>query len=333
MAYETGTATGVSDLLDKLETFLTTDSDLVAAGQEWTVMLSESYTGISDFTNYRLCLKGTGFGGNDAIYCNLELDTNDVESPVYGNLWLQGADSFNASLSNNAQSGAIPYPVKMFSEVSTSFTYHFIANGRRVIIITSHDSDTIFESAYLGLILPYSTNKDYLYPLFIGGSTNSLITAITNTSYSHSCFWDPSIAGYGYSTVESLDRYSPAKFKSGSYWKGFQNSYYSGAANYYTAWRNLLPFSTNSTTHTTDVPIYQSITLTEDSEVALFPIVLIDRYNNNEVIGELDGIYAVTGGVVVGDTLTYGGYDYLIIQNAFRTSNYNHAAIRIQETP
>lgn len=38
MAYETGTASGHIDLLDKLKTFLTTNSALVAAGQQWQAL-------------------------------------------------------------------------------------------------------------------------------------------------------------------------------------------------------------------------------------------------------------------------------------------------------
>ncbi len=38
MAWETGTATGHIDLMNKLMTFLSTNADLVAAGQNWTVL-------------------------------------------------------------------------------------------------------------------------------------------------------------------------------------------------------------------------------------------------------------------------------------------------------
>ena len=38
MAFETGTATGLNDLFEKIVTFLTTNIDLVTSSQQWQIL-------------------------------------------------------------------------------------------------------------------------------------------------------------------------------------------------------------------------------------------------------------------------------------------------------
>ncbi|HDR1739201.1 TPA: hypothetical protein QB555_002208, partial [Pasteurella multocida] len=42
MAYETGTAQNERDLLDKINTFLTTNEELVRDGQAWTMLFERT---------------------------------------------------------------------------------------------------------------------------------------------------------------------------------------------------------------------------------------------------------------------------------------------------
>ena len=71
MAYETGTATSYTDLLDKLKTFVT-GAAITTEGNEWTVLRSSST---------ELILKGLGNSRDREIYCGIRT-------------FLDGADSY-----------------------------------------------------------------------------------------------------------------------------------------------------------------------------------------------------------------------------------------------
>lgn len=318
MAYETDTVLGASALLAALETFL------VANG--WTVVRSGSIAGSVDFTNNNLVVSNTGFGGNDIIYAGFELDTDDLYSgtATFANLGLQSFTAFDASLDNDDQEGANATRPILVSEVSASIDYHFICNDRRIIVITSHSSGTIWEIAYIGYIIPYGNKEEFANPVFVGGTTMYANTLISDFTNKHRSFFDPT----AYKPNPSNDALHVAYLKVGSNWTAFANRIYTvgDLTISYSNLRTMMPYASNNT----NTPIWRSLGINEDGYYCLFPITFIDKYDANTVYGELDGIYAVISSALsAGDIITYDGDNYIIVQNTYGTLTDNLCAVRL----
>jgi hypothetical protein len=169
MAYETGTATSHQDLYDKLIAFLTTNTDLVAEGQNWTQVWTAP-VGAENETD--TVLMGPGLSGTDAIYVALRLDS-DVGADAY---WIEtrGATGFLANAEEyDGHVNPMPKAVRTFLDSGT-MTYWFTASGRRFIVVVK--ISTTFEALYAGWFLPYATPLEYPYPMFIGGSAGPVDT-------------------------------------------------------------------------------------------------------------------------------------------------------------
>jgi hypothetical protein len=108
MAYQTGTATGTADLLDKLNTF--------AAASGWTLNRRDA--------NSLSISKGT-------VYQNLWEDGTQIKMYL--------ATGYDGGLAWNAQPGANPF-TQVSREMSGSFsTYHFFADGDYIYIVVEVD--------------------------------------------------------------------------------------------------------------------------------------------------------------------------------------------------
>ena len=160
MAWETGTATDHDDLLDKLITFLTTDSGLVAANQEWMVLKDEE-----PVDERYVYLRGPGLADNDQIHANIRRFYNPGTNAY--NWEFRGATSYDGGIAYASQPGTSDMSYLCLANLS--MTYWFFANGRRFIVIAK--IGTVYTSAYAGLIMPYALPSEYLYPLFIGATT------------------------------------------------------------------------------------------------------------------------------------------------------------------
>ncbi len=81
MAWKTGTAANVNDLLLQLRDFLTADSALVAANQQWTAIggVISGPIAANDFVS----LKGRGLAGTDEIYLSLQAFTERVQQLLH----------------------------------------------------------------------------------------------------------------------------------------------------------------------------------------------------------------------------------------------------------
>lgn len=180
MAFTTGTATGYQDLLAKFLTFIQTNSSLVGASQNWTLVRTESSGGESD-----VLLRGPGLAAADQIYVRLA----SVNSGANVGLSCWGFVSYNSTLNNASQPGisaSVGIPLS-----TGSISYWFIANGRRFIIIAKVSS--YFYSMYAGFTLPYSDPDEQPYPMFIGASAPSgTAYSNTTTTYDVGAFWNPS---------------------------------------------------------------------------------------------------------------------------------------------
>lgn len=160
MAYSTGTATNHTDLWTKLLAFLTTDSALVAAGQEWTTVWSHA-------TLPELVLQGPGLSGTDQVLVGMSRrdDALTVGESVIDLCGCTGIIPTAARFSDHVNS--LPRRPLVFLD-QNPMEYWFVANGRRFVVVIK--ISTIYQAMYCGLFLPYSRPEAYPYPMFIGGT-------------------------------------------------------------------------------------------------------------------------------------------------------------------
>ena len=318
MAYETGTATNHSDLLAKLKTFLTTNTALVAAGQQWQAL---RYTAGTE-----LLLKGTGLSGTDEIFVNIAdyVDTNDG---IY-NWIVQGAGGYvsaNAVDNQPAQS-----PKVALSLWNNSMQYWFIANGRRFIVIAKVSS--IYVAGYFGLMLPYGTPGQYPYPLFIGANIPNMsfnsVPSYSNRNYSwpnnlNSNYWCPSKLSASGSEENNMTQ-SLLYWVDGS-WRHF--------GNFYTNGNDVSAFEFNSIQEDINniAPVRPDwIRECIDGTYTLTPHQLVMDFPSISMAGELDGSFSVSGfGNGSENIITIGSDNYLVVQNVFRNSIKDFAAIKL----
>lgn len=180
MAYEQGSATDYRDLLSKLRTFLTTNSALVAAGQNW-VEQRWNQTGAMDGTQ-ELILKGPGLSGSDNVYIGIKSLGNLASD--YFNWVLNGYHGYNSAADFYNQPGATSQSVNGYNIclhlANFAIPYWFVANGRRVIIVVK--VNTRYFTAYLGLLTPYCTTAQSPYPMALIGNNSQPVVRWSSVS-------------------------------------------------------------------------------------------------------------------------------------------------------
>lgn len=163
MAVETGTANDAADLYAKLISFLTTNVDLVTAGQEWAIAWDDPDPSENQSD---IVLRGPGLSGQDQVYIGMRLHEDPIGDTFY--IQCRGMTGvLPTGLHYADHVNVMPNYVRMFLDVGT-MQYWFVANGRRFMVVVK--ISTNFEAMYAGLFLPYATPLSYPYPLFVGGS-------------------------------------------------------------------------------------------------------------------------------------------------------------------
>ena len=307
MAYTTGTCTGHLALLAALKTFL-----------ESLGWVTKRYTTPGE---YEFIAMGPGLSGEDEIYIGIQTYT-DVANQCY-NWKLRGFTGFSSSLDFTSQPGTLAQtgtygPTLLLT--SSTVQYWFIADTRRVIIIAK--CGTSYESAYLGLILPYAPTSQLPYPLFIGGGHNGYAHTSTDQEFAHFAPWNPQSSDTGASQSWLL---------SGSVWQRIVNR---GETSNYTD-LNIWPFSgypaSEESPSTLDYQFWQ-IRENIDGSYPLFPLIIHSgvRATTKAIYGELSGVYAIPKwNQVAEDTFTIDSISYLVVPSAYRTSNRSYAAVKL----
>lgn len=289
--YETGNATDHRDLRAKLITFITTNSDLVSASQEWQVLASDSDNAV---------FKGTGLAGADEIYWGQYYYEN-VGSDIY-NWRMYGMTGYNNLTPFVPSSHPNYHNIAGMGLRNNTIKYWFIANGRRIIVITK--VDTRYCGMYVGLYIPYVRPSLFPYPYAIGGCNNNN-TKYTDNSANNSFGWMPNGTE---SNMWLLDNSLS--------WRGIfsdQDTY------------AIYPY--RSIVAVPQTPYYAL----DGTTYPLYPCVLgssVDSAN----YGELDGVFWVPGiGQAAESIITIGSAQYLVIPNIFRSSVSEWTAIQIAE--
>ncbi len=317
MAFETGTASDHTDLLNKLHAFLTSDADLVAANQQWAeVWTKDGASAPFSGDTAEFVLQGPGLDGADEILVGFKLyeePTDDVYGvSICGFAGLLGtADNY---LEHIQPSGTPFLPLS-----GAPMTYWFVASGRRVVAVVKNS--TSFDSMHAGLFYPYASPDGYPYPMAIGASAPDPMRWSSTESAHAGSFLDPrgyvgqNPANGGY----TLWVYAP-----GGGWFPFGYSGSDGGSVYS---GTLFPYKVSSGTR-----IYMEyLEPSPGGERLLTPVSLIAEADLvSGTLGMFEGVYHVGGFSNAAENLvTVDGVDHLVVQNGVKSGFYDYWALRL----
>lgn len=307
MAYETGTATNFADLYNKLRDFLTTNTDLVTAGQEW-LQIAGSVGTLTDADE--IVLQGPGLSGTDEILVGLKPFTS-VASDYY-NFAMYGLTSFNEDLGGITSQIGVTRPgvVHCWDD---PMDYWFIANGRRFIVVARVAS--VYQSGYAGFILPYTLPTLWPYPHFIGGVSQLTTSRYSSTGERFRAFFHPG---------EYTARLCFPDLRWLEVWNSYDNntSIGDGSGNNFGDYaRTVRPFRDDYT------PIRDNL----DGSYSLSPAVIVCDEPYEAQLGHLEGVYRVSGFSNSAENIVeIGGVDHLVVPNVYRSDWSNFAAIALE---
>lgn len=324
MAYETGTATNYQDYWDKLIAFLTTNVDLVAAEQNWTVAWTAP-GGAPNMTD--VVLSGPGLAGTDEVLIGLRLVV-DVPGDKFTIFMCGMTGIIPGATEYDGHVNVTPLSVRMFLG-SGATTYWFTANGRRFVAVAK--VSTVYESLYGGLILPYSQPSSFPYPMFIGGSAGEGGASVDwrSVSEDHTLFHQPRYNGTSPTSAWLLDP-TGAWLQCGDSGSLSSTPIYIAPDIYFHQSFSMSETITNQYYGYREMK--DRIQACYGGDFTLGPFTLIQGSPAIQTYGILHGVYHVPGlGNYSENIVTIGGVDHLVVQNTFRTLTGDYIAIALEE--
>lgn len=298
MATLNSSANSVLELVQGVVSFLT-DSANFDTGKNWTLVTPASVDEIE--TTPEVILKGVG-EGSGAIYIGFKISTLSTGQV---DLVLNGYAGYDTALGWREQPGAISQEKlpTLALVADTYMSYWLSANSSRIILVVELSSQ--YEIGYLGLMTPIAIEKQYPYPLMIGGSSYEGLVW-TDTSTNHSAFTCP-----GTGTYTSLRLRRPD-----GVWRQGKNE----------TLGNLCMWPTNVSPTNTLTVLDDVLTL---ENVNLFPFFLYES-DPVGIVGQLDGVYWVGNreDLSAKDSITYDNTVYKVFNNVYRRENDSYFAIQ-----
>lgn len=321
MAFATGTATNFNDLLDKLVAFLTTNPDLVAAGQQYQVLFDQTlpYTSQESggLDRRHVVFKAPGLSGLDQIFTAISTRANTAND--YYNWRIMGGTDWNPA-------GITSTPVDVNTGLinrcegttlvlfwNQPMTYWFFANGRRWWIVAK--VSTTYQSGGAGFVLPSCPPEQFPYPLALWGSHRTEATRWSDTSD-----WNQGI----------LTGRSYLRMPSGA-WTPFLG-FFRNSGN---GWNDdsfgencLAPTGSSLNSDATSMRRLLYSRPMPGGEFPIIPVTFVSRFNTsatpnrgqNALLAEADGLFFVpvfNNGAE--DTITIDGVQYIVFQTAHRS--------------
>lgn len=272
------------------------------------IILEAPFSSVGNFPLVKLTLNGN----KDSNWFNIGLQSGiSTDESLYdiGN----GESLTYAQLVNPS---AIVYFPSVDAVGVDNITYWLVVNERRFVCAAK--SDTIYTGCYGGLFLPYATPTQYPYPMVVGACSGEDEVSISDADANTRTFVDP---GAG-----SLQVYRPDNA-----WWAFQN--YNGARAYD---RNVWPYDkldiSSTEEHETFLFGHTSVgTVAGEPAYPLFPCILHEDNPQLNDLGELEGIFGVSGFNNTSENLVNsGGFDHLVVQDMFRTDIGNYWAMKLE---
>ena len=251
----------------------------------WTLMRYDD-TG----SEHELILMAPGMSGTDQIYIGLKT-YHSVNSDYYN---IIGACFTGYVPANSFET----QPGYMFSGVpahNQRIDYWLTVNGQRLVLLMKVGTP-VYESLYLGKIVPYARPTQYPYPLVVGGMLDGRpATRFSDTA--HSCW------------VKGNRKNMRLLLNSGE-WSQVECW----------PWNNTDMLASNATSY--------AIRDTGGA-MPVLPIILSSALG---MYGELDGVHYTTGfDNVVENTYEINGSTYVVAQDVYRTGFHDYYAIRMDD--
>lgn len=250
-----------------------------AAANGWTVLRYDT-----TLTNHELILKAPGLSGTEEIFVGLRCYQND--SADFYNMTAAGFLGYVPDNDFSSQPGAL------FSGVpghNNRIDYWLTLNGQRLVLAMKVGTP-VYESLYLGKMLPYARPSQYPYPLVVGG----MLIGEPATRFS-----DP---------AHSI----PYKGNRNNLRLRFNDGVWKAPSVY--------PWTAPNLTGTLQLR-------DTGGHYPLFPCQL--HFDGN-LVGELDGIFQISGfNNAVENTVQLAGVNYVVIQDVARTGFVDYYAMRL----
>jgi len=284
MAVTSGTVNSVAELLQAVASFLTTADNF--SGNEWQLM----QPAVIDSSTKEVILKGVG-DGKDEIYVGMQIKNQGEDQQ---NILLNGFAGYDANLEWYEQPGSIYQDclpcIPLAKDVNLD--YWLTASSSRFTLTVQMSNQ--YESAYLGFMKPIAIERQYTYPLVVGGSAYDGVIW-NNHGDAHSAYFKPYMNG-GYSAL--------CIRRPDGVWE------YGG--NNLTTWpNNTSPMDTFTVYHKGE-----SEPTPEDH--MLYPIILYEK-SPTGMLGELDGVYWIGNrtDLAAKDNVIYNGITYKVFNNIY----------------
>ena len=256
-----------------------------AQANGWTV-LRFTDTG----ANHELILKAPGLSGTEEIFVGMR--TYDNASADYYNLTAAGFTGYVPSNTFITQPGALLRGVPAHN---LRIDYWLTLNGQRLVLAMKVGTP-VYESMYLGKVLPYARPSQYPYPVLVG----AMLTGETTTRFSettHRCW----VKGASASPTYDCAR---LRFNDGNW-----------------VMTEAFPWGNN------DIAGANSLRDT-DGTYPVTPVVLHNATSG--MFGELDGVFHITGfNNAVENTFVIDGLTHVVLQDVWRTGFNDYYAIRM----
>jgi hypothetical protein len=303
MPYQKATSTSHTDLYEDVRAFLTNSG----GGPGWEEL---RYTLAPSVGVLRSVLfRASGLSEDQDIHMGLSLHA-DVGLDTYA-LGLFMFKAYVPSLADLEQPGISP--VVYHSVWNTSIPYTLIANGQRMMLRSK--ISTTYPACYMGKFLPYGTPSEYPNPYYVGANVALPTTRWSSTSENNRNFFDPGEGAY--------------VLRPDGQWYAVSNFYESSGESEQGNGNFCWPYAGRITNSPRDR--YRELRQNIDGTYPLRPIILHGDAPANEILGELDGAFAVTGfGNASENVVNFGGAGHEVVQNVYRTERYYYAALKLE---
>lgn len=241
--------------------------------------------------NHQVILKGPGYSGTEEIFVGFGT-YQDVTADYY-NMICYGFTGYVPGNPIGSQPGARWSAVPAHNQridYWLTVSPQRIAFGLKVGI-------PVYESAYVGKMLPYARPSQFPYPMVVGGmlaANSAPATRFSDTAHS---------------MPYKGNRSNLALRDNAGNWLQVETH----------PWNNtvLAGLGTGTTTNVRDT----------GGQYPLLPIILSDA---NGIYGELEGVFYVSGfNNVVENTLEIEGVTYVVLEDVYRTGHTDHYALRM----
>lgn len=266
----------------------------LAESNGWTTLRYDTASAMRE-----LIMRSSGLSGTEDIYIGFR---------SYQNV---GADVYNVSVAGFT--GYIPanpfinqpgYFESGIPAHNNRIDYWIAANAQRVVMGLKVGTP-VYTHGYTGKFFPYGTPSQYPYPLYVGGC----LVGVPETRYSATTYTFPYYGATAGTEPGTNRGNSQLRFTDGS-------------------WRQhrMWPHWANA------IVAQGTLSLRETgTQYSLQPLIIMSSSPSLNIMGELDGVYQITGfNNVTENTLVIGGDDYVVLQDCSSTGFNNYVALRME---